>query len=56
MQYDKVNVIDSRLEQDTPLVKMYRGPGEVSRNVSQVVGGMVNQQQIQFNLPLTGMI
>ena len=53
MQYDKVNVIDSRLEQDTPLVKMYRGPGEVSRNFSKVVGGVTNNQQLQFNLPLT---
>jgi hypothetical protein len=52
MQYQKLNVFDERFLEKEPVVKMYRGASETSRNVASVVGGTINQNQVQFNVPI----
>ena len=52
-KYEKLNVIDDRLVQHEPVVKMFRGAESSSRMVQTPIGGAVNQSQIQFNVNCT---
>ena len=52
-KYEKLNVIDDRLVQHEPVVKMYRGSEQSSRLVAKPVGGSINQSQVQFNISCT---
>ena len=53
-KYEKLNVIDDRLVQHEPVVKMYRGSEQSSNLTASPLGGStVNQSQIQFNINCT---
>jgi hypothetical protein len=54
MEFEKINVLDSRLVNETPRVEMQRGPASVSKNVASVTGGTVNPQgPLNWNIPIT---
>lgn len=53
MKYNKINIIDDKLIQHEPVVKMYRGAESCSNMVAAPVGGSINQSQIQFNINCT---
>jgi hypothetical protein len=54
MEFEKINVVDSRFVNETPHVELMRGPASVSKNVSAVTGGTVNPQgPLNWNIPIT---
>ena len=53
MKYNKINIIDDKLVQHEPSVKMYRGAESCSNMIAGVVGGTINQSQLQFNINCT---
>jgi hypothetical protein len=53
MKYNKINIIDDKLIQHEPVVKMYRGAESCSNMVITPVGGVLNQSQLVWNIPCT---
>lgn len=53
MEYEKVNVLDSKFILKKPLVKMQRGASDVSRNSILCAGNNPSDSSNSFNVPIT---
>jgi hypothetical protein len=53
MEFERVNIVDSRFIQDVPRVEMLKGASSVSKNVAAVTGGTVNSSMLSWQIPIT---
>lgn len=53
MEFEKINIVDSRFVQDVPRVEMLRGASSVSKNIAAVTGGTVNKSMLSWQIPIT---